>query len=104
MDLSYFDNDKEEYIDLVNLAENIGSYNWAYKPEYEDINNRDDKGVQHGIIAQDLLKVPELSNMVEEGPDGILRVKTDLVAMAALSYIAELTRLVMDIKLKEKSE
>ena len=98
MDLSYFDDNKEEVIDLVNLAENIGSYNWAYKPEYEDINGRDDAGVQHGIIAQDLQTVTELSNMVEEGEDGILRVKTDLVAMAALSYIAELTRYVMGIK------
>lgn len=102
MDLSYFDDtedtEKEEFIDLVNLAENIGSYNWAYKPEYEDINGRNDGGVQHGIIAQDLLKVPELSNMVEEDENGILRVKTDLVAMAALSYIAELTRYVMGIK------
>lgn len=98
MDLSYFDDNKEEFIDLVNLAENIGSYNWAYKPEYEDINGRNDEGVQHGIIAQDLLKVPELSNMVEKGDDDILRVKTDLVAMAALSYVAELTRYVMGIK------
>lgn len=98
MDLSYFDDNKEEFIDLVNLAENVGSYNWAYKPEYEDINGRNDEGVQHGIIAQDLLKVPELSNMVEKGEDGLLRVKTDLVAMAALSYVAELTRYVMGIK------
>lgn len=98
MDLSYFDDNKEEFIDLVNLAENIGSYNWAYKPEYEDINGRNDEGVQHGIIAQDLLKVPELSNMVEKGEDDLLRVKTDLVAMAALSYVAELTRYVMGIK------
>lgn len=105
MDLSYFDDtEKEEFIDLVNLAENIGSYNWAYKPEYENINGRNDEGVQHGIIAQDLLKVPELSNMVEEDENGILRVKTDLVAMAALSYIAELTRYVMGIKHNGKQQ
>ena len=42
--------------------------------------------------------------MVEEDENGILRVKTDLVAMAALSYIAELTRYVMGIKHNGKQQ
>lgn len=106
MDLSYFDDyskEVEENIDLINLAKNIGAFNWQYKPEFENINNRDDSGINHGIIAQDLLRVPELKDMVEPDENGILRVKTDLVAMAALAYIAELTRKVLGVKYESNS-
>ena len=107
MDLSYFDDyakEVEENIDLINLAKNIGAFNWQYKPEFENINNRDDSGINHGIIAQDLLRVPELKDMVEPDENGILRVKTDLVAMAALAYIAELTRKVLGVKYESNSD
>lgn len=106
MDLSYFDDyskEVEENIDLINLAKNIGAFNWQYKPEFENINNRDDSGINHGIIAQDLLRVPELKDMVEPDENGILKVKTDLVAMAALAYIAELTRKVLGVKYESNS-
>lgn len=106
MDLSYFDDyskEVEENIDLINLAKNIGAFNWQYKPEFENINNRDDSDINHGIIAQDLLRVPELKGMVEPDENGILRVKTDLVAMAALAYIAELTRKVLGVKYESNS-
>lgn len=107
MDLSYFDDyskEVEENIDLINLAKNIGAFNWQYKPEFENINNRDDSGINHGIIAQDLLRVPELKDMVEPDENGILKVKTDLVAMAALAYIAELTRKVLGVKYEPNSD
>lgn len=106
MNLSYFDDyakEVEENIDLINLAKNIGAFNWQYKPEFENINNRDDSGINHGIIAQDLLRVPELKDMVEPDENGILKVKTDLVAMAALAYIAELTRKVLGVKYESNS-
>ena len=106
MDLSYFDDyskEVEENIDLINLAKNIGAFNWQYKPEFENINNRDDSDINHGIIAQDLLRVPELKEMVEPDENGILKVKTDLVAMAALAYIAELTRKVLGVKYESNS-
>lgn len=106
MDLSYFDDyakEVEENIDLINLAKNIGAFNWQYKPEFENINNREDSGINHGIIAQDLLRVPELKDMVEPDENGILKVKTDLVAMAALAYIAELTRKVLGVKYESNS-
>lgn len=106
MDLSYFDDyskEVEENIDLINLAKNIGAFNWQYKPEFENINNRDDSGINHGIIAQDLLRVHELKDMVELDENGILKVKTDLVAMAALAYIAELTRKVLGVKYESNS-
>ena len=106
MDLSYFDDyskEVEENIDLINLAKNIGAFNWQYKPEFENINNRDDSGINHGIIAQALLRVPELKDMVEQDENGILKVKTDLVAMAALAYIAELTRKVLGVKYESNS-
>lgn len=107
MDLSYFDDyskEVEENIDLINLAKNIGAFNWQYKPEFENINNREDSGINHGIIAQDLLRVPELKDMVEPDENGILKVKTDLVAMAALAYIAELTRKVLGVKYESNSD
>lgn len=107
MDLSYFDDyskEVEENIDLINLAKNIGAFNWQYKPEFENINNREDNGINHGIIAQDLLRVPELKDMVEPDENGILKVKTDLVAMAALAYIAELTRKVLGVKYESNSD
>lgn len=107
MDLSYFDDyskEVEENIDLINLAKNIGAFNWQYKPEFENINNRVDSGINHGIIAQDLLRVPELKDMVEPDENGILKVKTDLVAMAALAYIAELTRKVLGVKYESNSD
>lgn len=107
MDLSYFDDyskEVEENIDLINLAKNIGAFNWQYKPEFENINNRDDSGINHGIIAQDLLRVPELKDMVEPDENGILKVKTDLVAMAALAYIAELARKVLGVRYESNSD
>lgn len=107
MDLSYFDITTEEplalnspeqkideYAQLKEIADKIGSYRWQYKDDFAA-----EKGIdtnEHiGIAAQDLLNVKGLDSAVFNDEDGTLKVNTDYLALANLGLIAALARIVL---------
>lgn len=73
---------------LAQVAVSLRNYLYEYK---------DNPGEFHmGIIAQDLLKVPGLESLViQDAPDGILRVDTSMAALACLGLIATLAKKVV---------
>lgn len=104
MDYTVFDNTEEispteqqinEINQLAELAQNVGSYTWAYD-KGDDVDGK----IHDGIIAQDLLKVPALRAAVIDKGDH-LEIDTRYVATAALGYVAALTRLLMNIADKQ---
>ena len=108
MDWSYFDtigsepqiDTEDEMTQLQNVANNIGSYLYEYKPEAQEQYGTDNQ--EHlGIIAQDLLKVPGLASAVHKDEYGNYVVDAQKVALAALGLVAALARKVLDIKLSE---
>lgn len=109
MDLSYFDITTEEplslnspeqkmdeYAQLKEIADKIGSYRWQYKDDFAA-----EKGIdtnEHiGIAAQDLLNVKGLDSAVFNDEDGTLKVNTDYLALANLGLIAALARIVLSV-------
>lgn len=71
---------------LVDLARNIGLYEWKYDTDVD--------GELHvGPIAQDLLRIPELASAVRD-VNGHLEIDYKFIALAALSYVATLARII----------
>lgn len=83
-----------ELAQLMDLARNIGSYEWAYKG---------DDNLHDGPVAQQLLKCEGLKDAVHKDLNGVLFVDTKYVAMACLGYIAALTRLITGEELNNDS-
>lgn len=73
---------------LAAVAVNLRNYLYEYK---------DKPGEFHmGIMAQDLLKVPGLESLViQDDPDGILKVNTSMAALACLGLCASLAKKVV---------
>lgn len=88
---------------LKELAGSVGQYNYEYKEEAIDDENLNAKpGEFLGIMAQDLLKIPGLASSVNKtfDKDGneTLQVDGNRLALAALGYVAALSRVVLDLK------
>lgn len=112
MDLSYFDSplpvdspeQKSSELEMLKeLAGSVGQYNYEYKEEaIEDENLNAKPGEFLGIMAQDLLKIPGLASSVNKtfDKDGneTLQVDGNRLALAALGYVAALSRVVLDLK------
>lgn len=112
MDLSYFDSplpvdspeQKSSELEMLKeLAGSVGQYNYEYKEEAIDDENLNAKpGEFLGIMAQDLLKIPGLASSVNKtfDKDGneTLQVDGNRLALAALGYVAALSRVVLDLK------
>lgn len=112
MDLSYFDSplpvdspeQKSSELEMLKeLAGSVGQYNYEYKEEAIDDPNLNAKpGEFLGIMAQDLLKIPGLASSVSKtfDKDGneTLQVDGNRLALAALGYVAALSRVVLDLK------
>lgn len=81
-----FDTDNE-LNQLLDVAKNIRSVDFNYKPESGENPNED----HIGVIAQDLLKVRGLDSAVKE-ENGVLKVDANKVALAALALVAALAR------------
>lgn len=108
MDFSFIDSYQEEtpptateaqtegYRKLVEVAQNIPLLDWRY-------NGVDvpDTGEKIGIITQSLLKVPGLASMVSTDENGVQSYDSALLAGAALGLVAELARVVLNVKLRE---
>lgn len=84
---------QEELLQLQEIANNVGSYKWSYDGDNE---------VHDGIITQDLLKVPGLKDAVHIAEDGTQTVDTNFLSLAAIGYIAALTRLVLHKEAKDE--
>lgn len=112
MDLSYFDSplpvdspeQKSSELEMLKeLAGSVGQYNYEYKEEAIDDPNLNAKSGEFlGIMAQDLLKIPGLATSVSKtfDKDGneTLQVDGNRLALAALGYVAALSRIVLDLK------
>lgn len=112
MDLSYFDSplpvdspeQKSSELEMLKeLAGSVGQYNYEYKEEaIEDENLNAKPGEFLGIMAQDLLKIPGLASSVNKtfDKDGneTLQVDGSRLALAALGYVAALSRVVLEMK------
>lgn len=112
MDLSYFDSplpvdspeQKSSELEMLKeLAGSVGQYNYEYKEEAIDDENLNAKpGEFLGIMAQDLLKIPGLASSVNKtfDKDGneTLQVDGNRLALAALGYVAALSRVVLEMK------
>lgn len=112
MDLSYFDSplpvdspeQKNSELEMLKeLAGSVGQYNYEYKEEAIDDPNLNAKSGEFlGIMAQDLLKIPGLASSVSKtfDKDGneTLQVDGNRLALAALGYVAALSRIVLDLK------
>lgn len=111
MDISYFDNYKEEAPSadiaqaeemdkLVAVAKYIPLLEWAYDPTK---GGPDDNGATHiGFITQALKKVPGLDSAVSTDPEtGIESFDSRYIAAASLSLVAALARKVLNIRLEE---
>lgn len=112
MDLSYFDSplpvdspeQKSSELEMLKeLAGSVGQYNYEYKEEAIDDSNLNAKpGEFLGIMAQDLLKIPGLASSVDKtfDKDGneTLQVDGNRLALAALGYVAALSRVVLEMK------
>lgn len=108
MDFSFIDSWQEEtpptateaqtegYKKLVEVAQNIPLLDWRY-------NGVDvpDTGEKIGIITQSLLKVPGLASMVSTDENGVQSYDAALLAGAALGLVAELARVVLNVKLRD---
>lgn len=112
MDLSYFDEPLpvsspeqkiDEYSQLREIADKIGSYRWQYKDDFA-LEKGIDTNEHIGIAAQDLLNVKGLDSAVFNDEDGTLKVNTDYLALANLGLIAALARIVLDVLDGEKNE
>lgn len=108
MDFSFIDSYQEEtpptateaqtdgYRKLVEVAQNIPLLDWRY-------NGVDvpDTGEKIGIITQSLQHVPGLASMVNTDENGVQSYDAALLAGAALGLVAELARVVLNVKLRE---
>lgn len=93
----------EELNKLVDLAKNIGLYEYNYTEEaVNDPNLPADDKDHIGIMAQQLLKIPGLASAVstttDENGNETYVVDGNKVALAALGYIAALSKIVLDIR------
>ena len=86
----------EGYKKLVEVAQNIPLLDWRY-------NGVDvpDTGEKIGIITQSLQHVPGLASMVNTDENGVQSYDAALLAGAALGLVAELARVVLNVKLRE---
>lgn len=73
---------------IIDLARNIGLYEWKYDTSVDGT----DSYLHVGPIAQDLLRIPELASAVKE-VDGHYVIDSKYIALAALSYCATLARI-----------
>ena len=108
MDFSFIDSFQEEtpptateaqtdgYRKLIEVAQNIPLLDWRY-------NGVDvpDTGEKIGIITQSLKHVPGLASMVNTDENGVQSYDAALLAGAALGLVAELARVVLNVKLRE---
>lgn len=90
---------------LKELAANVGQYDYNYTDEANQdptLQGAVDTEEHLGIMAQDLLKIPGLASCVNEQQDGngnqTYTVDGGRVALAALGYIAALTKIVLDMR------
>lgn len=90
------DAQNEGYQKLVEVAQNVPLLTWNY-------NGVDvpDTGTKIGIITQALKKVDGLASMVSTDENGVENYDAALLAGAALGLVAELARVVLNIKLRE---
>jgi hypothetical protein len=73
---------------IADVAEKINNYLYHYKP-----GTGEDPNVEYsGPMAQDLLKVDGYRATVQEGPDGLLRVDTERLALVNAGMIADLSK------------
>jgi hypothetical protein len=80
---------------IVDLARNIGLYEWKYDTPVDGT----DPYLHVGPIAQDLLRIPELASAVKE-VDGHYVIDSKYIALAALSYCATLARILSQTEYK----
>ena len=94
--LTAIDAQNEGYQKLVEVAQNVPLLTWNY-------NGVDvpDTGTKIGIITQALKKVDGLASMVSTDENGVENYDAALLAGAALGLVAELARVVLNIKLRE---
>ena len=78
---------------ISDLAQGIGLYEWKYEPGVTG-----DQELHIGPIAQDLLRVPGLASAVHKQEDGTITIDSKFVALAALSYVATLARIISKIE------
>lgn len=80
---------------LTQLANKVGLYEWQYDVPAEGIVL--DGKTHLGPILQDLQRVEGLASAVSTNPEGYLEADSRYIALAALSYIAALTRVLTRI-------
>lgn len=89
---------------LKDLAANVGQYEYNYTQEANEdptLPGVDDKD-HLGIMAQDLLKIPGLASCVNSQLDGnnqeTYTIDTNKLALAAMGYVAALSKIVLDMR------
>lgn len=89
---------------LKDLAANVGQYEYNYTQEANEdptLPSVDDKD-HLGIMAQDLLKIPGLASCVNSQLDGnnqeTYTIDTGKLALAAMGYVAALSKIVLDMR------
>lgn len=80
---------------LTELANKVGLYEWVYDVPVEGIELDGESHI--GPILQDLKRVSGLSGAVHTNEQGFLEADTRYIALAALSYVAALTRVLTRI-------
>lgn len=94
-DISQYEYKETELKAIIDLARNIGLYEWKYDTPIEGT----DPYLHVGPIAQDLLRIPELASAVKE-VDGHYVIDSKYIALAALSYCATLARILSQTEYK----
>lgn len=85
----------DEYNQLKEIADKIGSYRWQYKSDFANQEGLDTE--EHlGITAQSLLEVPGLKGAVIPDENGVLTVDTNYISLATLGLVAALARIVLE--------
>lgn len=78
---------------ISDLAQGIGLYEWKYEPGVTG-----EQELHLGPIAQDLLRVPGLASAVHKDANGVVTIDSKFVALATLSYVATLARILSGIE------
>lgn len=108
MDLTFFDNIKEEEQVLTELeavkelARKVGLYEYIYNDKAPADGAT--PGIHIGPVAQELQKVEGLKSCVTPDENGILRVDSDMLALSALAYVAAIARIVMNIEKEQDND
>ena len=108
MDLTFFDNIKEEEQVLTEikavkeLAKKVGLYEYIYNDKAPVDGST--PGIHIGPVAQELQKVEGLKSCVSPDENGILRVDSDMLALSALAYVAAIARIVMNIEKEQDND